>query len=101
MSGEDQGTTPSSRDPRRRPMQAERPPGMEDPPTHPSLPGGRRGEEADAARTRHLVAGPAAALAVREAEEEGAQRLRRETKRLEEENTILREAAALFTGRIA
>jgi transposase len=45
-------------------------------------------------RTEHLAAGSAEALAQRKAEEAEMQRLRRENKRLEEENLILRKAAA-------
>ena len=47
-------------------------------------------------RSEHLAAGSAAALAQRKAEEAETQRLRREVKRLEEENLILRKAAAVF-----
>src|SRR3954447_19835185 len=47
-------------------------------------------------RTEHLAAGSAEALAQRKAEEAETQRLRREVKRLEEENLILRKAAAVF-----
>jgi transposase len=46
-------------------------------------------------RTEHLAAGSAEALAQRKAEEAELQRLKRENKRLEEENLILRKAAAL------
>jgi len=52
-------------------------------------------------RTEHLAAGSAEALAQRKAEEAEAQRLRREVKRLEEENLILRKAAAFFAKGIA
>lgn len=52
-------------------------------------------------RTEQLAAGSAAALAARRAEEAEAQRLRREVKRLEEENLILRKAAAFFAKGIA
>ena len=45
-------------------------------------------------RSEQLAAGSAEALAQRKAEE--TQRLRREVKRLEEENLILRKAAAVF-----
>ena len=47
-------------------------------------------------RSEHLAAGSAAALAQRKAEEAETQRLKRENKRLEEENLILRKAAAVF-----
>src|ERR1700759_2135195 len=47
-------------------------------------------------RTEHLAAGSAEALAQRKAEEAEMQRLRRDNKRLEEENQILRKAAAFF-----
>jgi transposase len=47
-------------------------------------------------RTEYLAAGSAEALAARKAEEAEMQRLRREVKRLEEENLILRKAAAVF-----
>ena len=43
-----------------------------------------------------MAAGSAEALARRKAEEAEVQRLRREVKRLEEENLILRKAAAVF-----
>jgi transposase len=52
-------------------------------------------------RTEHLAAGSAEALAQRKAEEAEMQRLRRENKRLEEENQILRKAAAFFAKGIA
>jgi transposase len=52
-------------------------------------------------RGEQLVAGSAEALAQRKAEEAEVQRLRREVKRLEEENLILRKAAAVFAKRIA
>ena len=52
-------------------------------------------------RTEQLTAGSAEALAVRKAEEAETQRLRREVKRLEEENVILRKAAAVFAKGIA
>jgi transposase len=52
-------------------------------------------------RTEQLAAGSAEALAVRKAEEAETQRLRREVKRLEEENLILRKAAAVFAKGIA
>ena len=48
-----------------------------------------------------MAAGSAAALAQRKAEEAETQRLRREVKRLEEENLILRKAAAVFARGIA
>ena len=47
-------------------------------------------------RSEQLAAGSAEALAQRKAEEAETQRLRREVKRLEEENLILRKAAAVF-----
>jgi transposase len=47
-------------------------------------------------RTEHLAAGSAEALAQRKAEEAELQQLERENKRLEEENLILRKAAAFF-----
>jgi len=52
-------------------------------------------------RTEHLAAGSAEALATRRAEEAETQRLKRENKRLEEENLILRKAAAFFAKGIA
>src|SRR3954453_10180463 len=52
-------------------------------------------------RTEHLAAGSAEALAQRKAEEAETQRLRREVKRLEEENLILRKAAAVFAKGVA
>jgi transposase len=52
-------------------------------------------------RTEHLAAGSAEALARRKAEEAETQRLKREVKRLEEENLILRKAAAVFAKGIA
>src|SRR4051794_9838624 len=52
-------------------------------------------------RTEHLAAGSAEALAQRKAEEAETQRLRREVKRLEEENLILRKPAAFFAKGIA
>ena len=52
-------------------------------------------------RTEHLAAGSAEALAQRKAEEAEMQRLRGENKRLEEENLILRKAAAFFAEGIA
>jgi transposase len=52
-------------------------------------------------RTEHLAAGSAAALAARKAEEAETLRLKRENKRLEEENLILRKAAAFFAKGIA
>ena len=52
-------------------------------------------------RTEHLAAGSAEALAARKAEEAEVQRLRRENRRLEEENLILRKAAAVFARGIA
>ena len=47
-------------------------------------------------RSEHLAAGSAEALAGRKAEEAEVQRLKRENRRLEEENLILRKAAAVF-----
>src|SRR5271165_7212672 len=47
-------------------------------------------------RTEFLAAGSAEALAARKAEEAAMLRLKRELKRLEEENLILRKAAAVF-----
>jgi transposase-like protein len=52
-------------------------------------------------RTEHLAAGSAEALAARKVEEAEMQRLKREVKRLEEENLILRKAAAVFAKGIA
>ena len=52
-------------------------------------------------RGEQLAAGSAEALAQRKAEEAETQRLRREVKRLEEENLILRKAAAVFAKGIA
>jgi transposase len=52
-------------------------------------------------RTEHLAAGSAEALAARQAEEAEMQRLRRENRRLEEENLILRKATAFFAKGIA
>ena len=52
-------------------------------------------------RTEHLAAGSAEALAARKAEEAEMQRLKRENKRLEEENLIPKKAAALFAKGIA
>ena len=52
-------------------------------------------------RAEHLAAGSAEALAERKAEEAEMQRLRRDNKRLEEENQILRKAAAFFGPGIA
>jgi transposase len=52
-------------------------------------------------RTEHLAAGSAEALAQRKAEEAEMQRLKRENKRLEEENQILRKATAFFAKGIA
>ena len=52
-------------------------------------------------RTEHLAAGSAEALAARKAEEAEVQRLKRENRRLEEENLILRKAAAVFAKGIA
>src|SRR4051812_17889243 len=52
-------------------------------------------------RNEHLAAGSAEALAARKAEEAEALRLKRENKRLEEENLILKKAAAFFARGIA
>ena len=52
-------------------------------------------------RTERRAAGSAEALATRKAEEAETLRLKREVKRLEEENVILRKAAAVFAKGIA
>ena len=52
-------------------------------------------------RTEILAAGSAEALAARKVEEAEMLRLKREVKRLEEENLILRKAAAVFAKGIA
>jgi transposase len=52
-------------------------------------------------RTEHLAAGSAEALALRKAVEAEMLRLKRENKRLEEENLILKKAAAFFARGIA
>jgi transposase len=52
-------------------------------------------------RTEILAAGSAEALAARKAEEAEMLRLKREVKRLEEENLILRKAAAVFAKGVA
>ena len=52
-------------------------------------------------RTEHLAVGSAEALAARKVDEAETLRLRRENKRLEEENLILRKAAAFFARGIA
>lgn len=52
-------------------------------------------------RTEHLAAGSAEALVARKAEEAEMQWLKRENKRLEEENLILRKAAGFFAKGIA
>lgn len=52
-------------------------------------------------RTEHLAAGSAGALAARKADEAEMQRLKRENRRPEEENLILRKAAAFFAEGIA
>jgi transposase len=49
-------------------------------------------------RSEQLAAGSAEALAARKAEEAEVQRLKRENKRLEEENPILRKAAFFARG---
>ena len=50
-------------------------------------------------RGEQLAAGSAEALAQRKAEEAETQRLRREVKQVEEENLVLRKAAAVFSKR--
>ena len=52
-------------------------------------------------RSEQLAAGSAEALAQRKAEEAEVQRLKRENRRLEEENLVLRKAAAVFAKGIA
>ena len=52
-------------------------------------------------RNEQLVAGSAEALAQKKAEEAEMLRLKREVKRLEDENLILRKAAAFFAKGIA
>jgi transposase len=52
-------------------------------------------------RTEILAAGSAEALAARKVEEAEMLRLKREVKRLEEENLILRKAAAVFAKGVA
>ena len=52
-------------------------------------------------RSEHWAAGSAEALAQRKAEEAELLRLKRENKRLEEENLILKKAAAFFARGIA
>ncbi len=52
-------------------------------------------------RSEILAAGSTEALAARKAEEAETLRLKREVKRLEEENLILRKAAAVFAKGIA
>ena len=52
-------------------------------------------------RTEHLAAGSTEALAARKAEAAEMQRLKRENKRLEEENLILKKAAAFSAKGIA
>ena len=52
-------------------------------------------------RSEQLAAGSASALAQCKAEEAEVQRLKRENRRLEEENLILRKAAAVFARGIA
>ncbi len=52
-------------------------------------------------RTEILAAGSTEALAARKAEEAEMLRLKREVKRLEEENLILRKAAAVFAKGVA
>ena len=52
-------------------------------------------------RTEQLAAGSAEALAARRAEQAEMLRLKREVRRLEEENLILRKAAAVFAKGVA
>ena len=52
-------------------------------------------------RTEQLAAGSAEALAARRVEEAETLRLKREVRRLEEENLILRKAAAVFAKGVA
>jgi transposase len=52
-------------------------------------------------RTEQLAAGSAEALAARRVEEAEMLRLKREVRRLEEENLILRKAAAVFAKGVA
>jgi transposase len=52
-------------------------------------------------RTEYLAAGSAEALAARKVGEAETQRLKREVRRLEEENLILRKAAAVFAKGVA
>ncbi len=52
-------------------------------------------------RNEHLAAGSAETLVLRKAEEAEMLRLKRENKRLEEENLILKKAAAFFARGIA
>ena len=52
-------------------------------------------------RNEHLAAGSAEALVQKKADEAEMLRLRREVKRLEDENLILRKAAAFFAKGIA
>jgi transposase len=52
-------------------------------------------------RNEHLVAGSAEALAQRKAEQAELQRLKRENKRLEEEDEIIKKAADFFDRGIA
>jgi transposase len=52
-------------------------------------------------RNEHLAAASVEALAARKVEEAETLRLKRENKRLEEENLILRKAAAFFARGIA
>src|ERR1700761_7636254 len=52
-------------------------------------------------RAEYVAAGSAEALAARKAEEAEMLRLKREVKRLEEENLILRKAAAVFAKGVA
>lgn len=51
-------------------------------------------------RNEHLAAGSAEALARQKAEAAELQRLKRENKRLEQENEILRRAAAFFAREV-
>ena len=62
---------------------------------------GVSGGQLSAWRNERLAAGSAEALAARKAEQAEMHRLRRENKRLEEENLILKKAAAFFARGIA
>lgn len=52
-------------------------------------------------RAEHVATGSAEALAMQKADAAELQRIKREVRRLEEENTILRKAAAVFAKGIA